>query len=247
MKKKKNISDKKRVLKNSLYEKNHLKESIETIKYWNKLVKINSYFTKHSFEGKGIKNLLTFLDKLYDGKKKDYIPFKLMANKHCIKIYSRLILEGIIDPPVKGKVNIINFFKGEYKSKINYFKLISDRKKLEIFKKRRGNRKQYQIVKEKLMIAYKTFVLNEKRVRYSNIQKDQFHLAAKRLVRYMIGNKRLDYLDHKNGASIDDFIRVLITSLKKHYKNKGFGIGHLCSNYTFNEILPKYINLNKPK
>jgi hypothetical protein len=72
-------------------------------------------------------------------------------------------------------------------------------------------------------------------------------LAAKRLTRFFIGNRKLNYLDFKSGATIDDFIRALITSLKKHYKSYGFGIGHLCSNYTFNEILPKYINLNKPR
>jgi hypothetical protein len=247
LKKEKKNKKKKQVLKKSLTIGNHKEESFEIIKYWNRIAKINPYFTKHGFEGKGIKSILIFLDRIFSIKKVDYLPFISGGIKHSLLIYSRLILDGIIDPPMKGKVSIVSFFKGDFKTKINYFKIIKDPEKLKSFKKKRGNSKQFLIVKKKLTEAYKEHVLGEKRVRFTKIQEDQLDLAAKRLTRFFIGNRKLNYLDFKSGATIDDFIRALITSLKKHYKNFGFGIGHLCSNYTFNEILPKYINLNKPR
>lgn len=250
-KNKRNLSAKKKILEKSLYKEKHFKESIETVKYWNRFCKINPYFTRHGFNGVGIERMLTFFDRQYNVKRKFYREIKLKIFKRYIKTYSRLMLDGIIDPPLNGKkVGIRDFFKGAYNSKINYFKIIKNEKKLEKFKRVRGNRRQYQIVEDKLKTAYKHYVLNNKRVRYTATQERQFKLASKRLVRYMIGERQLDFLDPKKGASIDDFIRILFTALRKYYKkfkDPTFGIGNLCSNYTFNEILPKYINFNKPE
>jgi len=246
------ISAQKRSLENSLRKSS--KEAEEIVDYWIRLSRKSKKMVTHSMDSKRILKMLFWIDRYrLNTTREHYQSFKVMKLKRSIKIFKKLLDANIIE----GKFSISDFLRGKavylkderkivYKDPY-YFKIIHNRKKLKKYLARRGNPEWYRTATKRLQELYKLLVLDEKRVRFSPKQKDQFELAGRRLIRYMIGNNKLDYLNYKEGANLDDFIRVLISALRWHYRQKGFGIGHLCSNYTFTEILPKYINFHRPR
>lgn len=254
----------KKILRNIDFQKESLKktqpklseDSLAIINFWIRESKKCKNMVTHSLDSKTIFKLGLWLDK-YPLKVKNgsYKKYKVSHIKRSIKIFRKMINSGIIDLPksfsikdfLRGKSIYIKkehriIFKEPY-----YYKLIADRDRLRAYLRSRGNPEWYKIANKRLKDFYKQLVLDEKRIKFSKKQEEQFALASKRLIRYMIGNNKLDYLDYERGATLDDFIRVMISSLRWHYKKKSFGIGHLCSNYTFTEILPKYINFHKPR
>jgi len=230
-------------------------DSLKIISFWIKESRKTKKMVTHSLDSKIIFKLANWLDRYpLNLKKQDYKEFKIYHIKRTIKIFRKLIDSEVID--IQKPFSIIDFLRGKMvyiKNKgpvfkePEHYKLISDRKQLRQYLKYRGNPEYYKIANNRLKELYKILVLDEKRIRFTQKQEEQFSLASKRLVRYMIGNKKLNYLDSTNGANLDDFIRILISALRWHYKNKPIGVGHLCSNYTFTEILPKFINFNKPR
>ena len=199
--------------------------------------------TKSRKDTKTFKSAVTYLERRIKNYKTESGKQKFIKQAFdAISQYDKLLKENNLK-----KVPLSVFFippNIRYCKVPNYFNLII-KNKMEEYIKIEGTIKQRQFVAERLKWFYCKLVLGEDPNKHSFTQKQgrDFGIAARRLLKYMYKNKKLDFIDYEKGAKLDDFIRVLIKAIKWHYKRKVFYIAMLCSEYTFSEILPKFIHL----
>ncbi len=97
-------------------------------------------------------------------------------------------------------------------------------------------------VTEELKHRYRKHILVDQGVSFSPRQESQFREASKRLREFM-GKGRLEkFLDK---VDYRDYVRFLLEALIGKYKKvTEIEVGHLCSEYTWNDLFPKFIAYN---
>ncbi len=97
-------------------------------------------------------------------------------------------------------------------------------------------------VTEELKHRYRRHILADQGVSFSPRQESQFREASKRLREFM-GKGRLEkFLDR---VDYRDYVRFLLEALIGKYKKvTEIEVGHLCSEYTWNDLFPKFIAYN---
>jgi len=95
----------------------------------------------------------------------------------------------------------------------------------------------YPLLTEHLKDLYGNIVLRRKNPSYSQKQINHFVRASRKLVKYR------DDLEKEYAASISlaSLAKYLIKSLKAAFEDNGIVTGHLSSDYTFNQVLPNYL------
>ncbi len=89
---------------------------------------------------------------------------------------------------------------------------------------------------------YRRHILADQGVSFSPRQESQFREASKRLREFMKKGRLEKFLDN---VSYGDYIRWLLEALIGKYKKvTEIEVGHLCSEYTWNDLFPKFIAYN---
>lgn len=198
---------------------------------------------KSKFNTKAFERAIMFLNNrkiLSDVKSTHFYSIEKYLS--AIQTYNNILPSGNVK-----KVNIADFFippDRRYSKQPTYYQLITSGK-MEEHIKIDGTIKQRKYVASRIQWHYCKHVLGADPNKHSISQKQgrDFAIAARKLLRYMYKNNKLDIIDYEEGAKLDDFIRTLIAAIRWNYRMKFFHIGCLCSEHTFTEVLPKYVHL----
>ena len=97
-------------------------------------------------------------------------------------------------------------------------------------------------VTEEFKHRYRRHILADQGVSFTPRQESQFREASKRLREFMKKGRLEKFLDN---VSYGDYIRWLLEALIGKYKKvTEIEVGHLCSEYTWNDLFPKFIAYN---
>ena len=227
-------------------------EAVELVKYWNGMENT----VTHSLHSKQVITAMKYLDRAYLHKAENK-PLVIKRIKNAIFLFNILVGDKVIEAG-RFKFSLHEFLLGNPHRKpptTSYHKLLRNKKKLQHFLDLRGTITQYKNTEKRIKEIYAKSVLglcpHKLDFSFTKKQEEQFNMAARRLVRFMRDNTKLDFLDYQYGATVDDFVMTLISSLKEHYWKKfsqsKIEIGTLCSNYTYTVIFPQYIERMRSK
>ena len=212
----------------------------EIVDFWNTGI----HTIHHLVSTRGVSDTVRLLESWMKRKR-----ITVKQAKLAIRRFDLLFEKGVLKH--KNRCSIYTFFAGNNYSGLSTgsrYKEISSKTGYKKLKAEMKRQEKYELICKRLRIAYAVHVLGEDRsvkIKYSFMQERKFYKSAMRLYDFIKkkGRKRMQYIDN---LSLDDFIRILFSCLHWYYRERGFGIGHLCSDYTFNEILPKYITFQQP-
>jgi len=91
-------------------------------------------------------------------------------------------------------------------------------------------------ITEELKGQYQRHILHEE-VAFSPKQESQFMQAGKKIKKYMEGHRLEEYID---GADMGDYVRMLFEAVEEEFGT--VQIGNLCSNYTWNNMFPRFLS-----
>lgn len=97
-------------------------------------------------------------------------------------------------------------------------------------------------VTEEFRYRYRRHVLADQGVAFGPRRELQFREASRQLVKFMKRGRLEKFLDK---VDYRDYVRCLLDALIDKYKKvTEIEVGHLCSDYTWNEVFPKFIAFN---
>ena len=214
------------------------------IEYWDALPNTMSVLPGTLNMQRSITYLTNILERSKDVEK------KVHSIKQAMYIYNDLLRTKTI----QIRLPLSFFFLGHkytfekvYKQEnVCFVTLMNNKKRLEKYLKKYStfydNDTQIDYTRKVLVQQYKKLVLgiDEKDlVRFTSKQSFQFDISTTKLLRFKNSNKTAHKMD------IEELVRTLITSVQKHFDDT-IHVGHLCSDYTYQQILPKYLHFNKP-
>jgi len=99
---------------------------------------------------------------------------------------------------------------------------------------------EYQDIAEKLMAEFGKKIRHTEYPRYTQKEKNGFLLSANKLVKYREKLKK----EYGTAPKISDLVDYLFSSLKWFFEERPVHLGNLISNYTYEQILPSYLDKN---
>lgn len=95
-------------------------------------------------------------------------------------------------------------------------------------------------VTEEFRFRYRKHILADQGVSFGPRQESQFREASRQLVKFMKKGRLEKFID--GVIDYKDYVRWLLDALiEKYRKVTEIEVGHLCSNYTWNDLFPKFI------
>jgi len=222
-KKEKKVEDKK---KQTLFERAPAEDK-NVILQWNRLKAGSHHVNKNSGLIRDTLKLLPQLRKKYDYE--DMID---------AIIYHAQFNSG-------NKLSILNFFQLNHyqkqymqnrnESSISPFQKIIDSKEFKEFRKTRSYPKD---IYNEIVDYWRKHIAVED-VEFTTKQENHFKLTAVKLKKYMKGKRLERYID---GCKVWDYVNMLFHALDWWWEGGKYTTANFCSDFTFNDTLPRYIS-----
>jgi len=212
-------------------------DAIDVVNHWNTKGKI---FSSHKrLDTKGMKATLSLLDKKILPKF-GYAAVKGAIDRAALMAHDK----GLFTRAPRYKMSLPDFLTNEsarfskYPDKTPWFRrLLGEGSHLKFLR----DRDRHPATTAKIKEAYERYTTGQ-RVEFSPKQETQFRQAAERLREYRSNGDRL--AQYVTGAGDDQYVRVLFEALanqRKEGDSSDIVVGQLCSDYTWNSVLPRYL------
>lgn len=200
--------------------------------------------TSHRKNSKTTKNAFVRISKVLSKNKYEVADIKRAIDNYYTALYSK---RGMLKPEIPGhKVSLEEFFGFSGYTRSRAKKQRVTLPKVSWFVEFANSPREYfdeleeinEGLTRRLKKLYIDNVMDSLSVSFNAKQERQFVLASNKLLKFKKQHRR----KMRWGIADEELAEDLIKSLIDSFGKKSVSVGNLCSNYTFNTVLLKYLN-----